>query len=56
MVIASAVVFSLWMWYEAKHALDVDGDGNTIFKNGRTLFDEEHDEAVKAREAPKMPE
>ena len=56
MVIASAVVFSLWMWYEAKHALDVDGDGNTISKNGRTLFDEEHDEAVKAREAPKMPE
>ena len=55
-VIASAAVFSLRMWYEIKHALDVDGDGNTIFKNGRTLLDEEHDEAVKAREAAKMPE
>lgn len=54
-VIFSVIGFIAWIWYEAKHALDVDDDGNPIFECSRTLFDEEHDEAVKAREAPKLP-
>ena len=49
----SIVGFILWIWYEAKHAPDADDDRNPIFKNERTLFNEEHDEAAKFRELPK---
>lgn len=51
-VVASAIGFGLWIWYELAHALEVDDDGNPIFKCDRTLFDEEHDEAMKFREQP----
>ena len=57
MVIASAVVFSLWMWYELKHAITVEDDGeDKVLNLLKASPDEEHDEAVKAKEAPKIPE
>ena len=56
-VIASAVVFSLWMWYELKHSITVEDDGeDKVLNLLKASPDEEHDEAVKVREMPKMPE
>lgn len=40
-VIVSAIGFSLWIWYELKHPLEVD---------------DEQDKVVKFRESPKLPE
>ena len=56
-VIASAVVFSLRMWYEIKHAITVEDDReDKVLNLLKASPDEEHDEAVKVREMPKMPE
>ena len=57
MVIASAAVFSLRMWYELKHSITVEDDGeDKVLNLLKASPDEEHDEAVKAKEAPKIPE
>ena len=56
-VIASAAVFSLRMWYEIKHAITVEDDGeDKVLNLLKASPDEEHDKAVKAKEAPKIPE
>lgn len=52
-VIICAVGFSLWLWYEMKHALEIDDYGNAVFTDKTTLFDKEHDESVEFRSTTK---
>ena len=49
MVIASAVVFSLRMWYELKHAIIVEDDGeDKVLNLLKALSDDNCDMAIKA--------
>ena len=48
-VIASAVVFSLWMWYEIKHAITVEDAGeDKVLNLLKASPDDNCDKAIKA--------
>lgn len=48
-IIASAVVFSLWIWYELKHAVTVEDDGeDKVLNLLKASSDDNCDMAIKA--------